>query len=165
MDRGQSGETQDDNNAGGRRTSGSHAVLAGVEVRDADLVPQPGLHFISIVIRVSAVVILLLALWQFADWWMNRPPGDVGLAILVSDTIRLIVVAALLWAASNLAHLMVLSHYDLRASRILIARQTYMMEKMGLTNGTLPPPPTETDRRGLTPAQSMPAIRRSTPGG
>jgi hypothetical protein len=62
---------------------------------------------------------------------------------------------------------MVLSHYDLRASRILIARQTYMMEKMGLTNGTLPTPPTptQTDRRGLTPAQSMPAIRRSTPGG
>lgn len=164
MDRGQSGEHQDSTTAG-RRTSGAQAVLAGVEVRDADLAPQPGLHFISMVIRVSSVVILLLALWQFADWWLNRPPGDVGLAILVSDTIRLIVVAALLWAASNLAHLIVLSHYDLRASRILIARQTYMMEKMGITNGTLPPPPTETDRRGLTPAQSMPAIRRSTPGG
>lgn len=150
-------------NATLRRPSGG-AVLAGVEVRDEDLEPQVGLHFIGIVFRVSAVVILLLALWQFADWWLDRPPGDVGLAVLVSDTIRLIVVSALLWAASNLADLLVKSHYDIRAGRILLARQTYMMHQMGIANGSLPPAPAQTDRRGLTPHESMPAVRGPSPG-
>lgn len=140
----------------GRRSSGARSVLAGVEVRDEDLEPQTGLNIVGHVFRVSAVVILLLALWQFVDWWMNRPPGDVGLTVLVSDTIRLIVVSALLWAASNLADLIVKSHWDIRAGRILIARQTYMMQQMGIAAGTLPPPQSETDRRGLPPEDTIP---------
>ena len=164
MERGQSDDENESNVT--RRHSGSgRTMLAGVEVRDEDLEPQTGLHFIGMVVRVSSIVILLLAVWQFGDWWMDRPPGDVGLAVLVSDTIRLIVVAALLWAAANLADLLVKSHYDIRAQRILVARQTYMMEQMGIANGTLPARPSESDRRGLTPAQSMPAIRRPSPGG
>jgi hypothetical protein len=150
-------------NVTGRRSSGTRTTLAGVEVRDEDLEPQVGLHFIGIVFRVSSIVILLLALWQFADWWLDRPPGDVGLAVLVSDTIRLIVVAALLWAASNLADLLVKSHYDIRAGRILLARQTYMMQQMGIANGTLPATPPDTDRRGLTAEQSIPPSRRTPP--
>ena len=96
---------EDVSSSADKRASGARTVLAGVEVRDEDLEPQPGLHFVKIVFRVSAVVILLLALWQFADWWMDRPPGNIGMAVLVSDSIRLIVVAALLWAASSLADL------------------------------------------------------------
>lgn len=163
MDREQADKEKADNRKG-RRSSGARSLLAGVEVRDDDLEPQVGLHFIGVVIRISAVVIVLLALWQFADWWLDRPPGNVGLAVLVSDTIRLIVVAALLWAASNLADLVVKSHYDIRATRILIARQTYLMQQKALADGSAPPPPSESDRRGLTPAQSMPAVRRPAPG-
>jgi hypothetical protein len=150
--------------ATGRRSSGARTTLAGVEVRDEDLEPQRGLHFVGIVFRISSVVILLLALWQFVDWWMDRPPGDVGLAVLVSDTIRLVVVSALLWAASNLADLLVKSHYDIRAGRILLARQTYMMQQMGIANGTLPAAPPDADRRGLTAEQSVPQARRTPPG-
>ena len=169
MERGQSDE-ENESRATVRRSPGGRALLAGVEVRDEDLEPQVGLRFVGMVFRISAVVILLLALWQFTDWWLDRPPGNVGLAVLVSDTIRLIVVSALLWAASNLADLLVQSHYDIRAGRILIARQTYMMQQMGIANGTLPSPPSppspppESDRRGLTPAQSMPAVKRPSPG-
>lgn len=152
-----------ESSATGRR-SGARTVLAGVEVRDEDLEPQSGLHFIGMVFRVCAVVILLLALWQFADWWLDRPPGNVGMAVLVGDTIRLVVIAALLWAAANLADLLVKSHYDVRASRILLARQTYMMQQMAIASGAIAGVPAETNRRGLTPAESMPAVRRPTPG-
>ena len=147
-----------------KRGSGARAMLAGVEVRDEDLEPQPGLHFVKSVFRISAVVILLLALWQFVDWWMDRPPGNIGLAVLVSDSIRLIVVAALVWAASNLADLVIKSHYDIRAGRILLARQTHMMHQIGIANGTLPSVPQDVDRRGLTPETSMPALPKSSPG-
>ena len=113
-------------------------TLAGVEVREEDLVAMPGLNFVAIVFKVSAAVILTLAIWQFVDWWIDRPPGNVGLAILVSDTIKLIVNAALLWAASSLASLLIRSHYDLRASRILLARQTYVIKQMGIHSGAIP---------------------------
>ncbi len=131
------------------RKSGKRPTLAGVEVREADLVPMVGLNFVALVFRVCAVVILTLALWQFADWWTNRPPGNVGMAVLVSDSIRLVVTAALLWAASHLAKLLIRSHYDLRASRILLSRQTYVLRQMAIQSGAIAPPlNTTAERRG-----------------
>ena len=121
-------------------------VLPGVHVRDDDLPPQPGLRFASTVFRICSLVILLLAIWQFADWWMNRPPGNVGLAVIVGDSIRLVVVAALLWAASSLAGLFVVSHYDLRATRILVARQAHVLREMAAAQGVLRPGPTGAQR-------------------
>lgn len=147
------------------RSSGKRPTLAGVEVREEDLIRMPGLNFVSMVFRVSAAVILGLAVWQFADWWTDRPPGNVGMAVLVGDTIRLIVVAALLWAASNLAGLLIRSHYDLRASRILLSRQTYVLRLMAIHSGAITPPDTTTgvhtaERRGVatdeTPTDGVP---------
>jgi hypothetical protein len=114
-------------------------VLAGVEVREEDLERTPGLHVATRVIRVASIVVVLLALFQFVHWWLNPPPQNVGLALLVSDTIRLVVFSALLWAGAELAEILIKSHYDLRATRILVARQTYMMRQMGIASGELPP--------------------------
>jgi hypothetical protein len=116
---------------------GQRPLVAGVEVREDDLDAQPGLHVAGVVVRVSAVVVLVLALGQFAAWWMDRPPGGAGMGLLIGDTIRLIVLSALLWAAADLINLWVKTHYDLRASRILLARQTYMMRQMGIAAGEL----------------------------
>ncbi|HEX8393395.1 MAG TPA: hypothetical protein VF665_13710 [Longimicrobium sp.] len=113
-------------------------VLAGVAVREEDLEPTRGLEFATTVIRVAAAVVLLLALVQFGVWWLDRPPGGVGLGLLVGDTIRLIVFAALLWAGSDLTSVLIKTHYDIRATRILMARQTYMMKQMGIHSGALP---------------------------
>lgn len=113
-------------------------VLAGVEVREEDLEPTKGLEVATAVLRAAAVVVLLLALFQFGYWWSDRPPGGAGLGLLVGDTIRLIVFAALLWAGSDLAAMMIKTHYDIRATRILAARQTYMLRQMGIANGSLP---------------------------
>ena len=117
---------------------GKRPMLAGVEVREEDLEPQKGLDVASTVVHVSAAVILLLALGQFAAWWLDRPPGGAGMGLLVGDTIRLIVLSALLWAAGDVIKLMIKTHYDIRAARILLARQTYMMRHMGVASGELP---------------------------
>jgi hypothetical protein len=113
-------------------------VLAGVDVREEDLEPTKGLEVATAVLRTAAAVVLLLALFQFGYWWTDRPPGGAGLGLLVGDTIRLIVFAALLWAGSDLASMMIKTHYDIRATRILAARQTYMLKQMGIANGSLP---------------------------
>jgi hypothetical protein len=126
-----------ESNETGRRP-GRRPLLSGVEVREEDLEPQKGLHLVGILFRISSVVILVLALGQFAAWWLNRPPGGAGIGLLVGDTIRLIVFAGLLWGAGDLANLMIKTHYDIRAARILLARQTYMIRKMGEANGALP---------------------------
>lgn len=118
--------------------AGKRPMLAGVEVREEDLEPQKGLGVTSLVVHVSSVVILVLALGQFAAWWIDRPPGGAGMGLLVGDTIRLIVLSALLWAAGDVIKLMIKTHYDIRAARILLTRQTYMMRNMGVASGELP---------------------------
>jgi hypothetical protein len=123
---------------GDAATRSRRPVLAGVEVREDDLESSKGLEVATAVIRVASVVVLLLALFQFAHWWFDRPPGGVGVGLLVGDTIRLVVFAALLWAGSDLAALMIKTHYDIRATRILAARQTYMLKQMGIASGALP---------------------------
>ncbi|MBW3628377.1 MAG: hypothetical protein KY464_03685 [Gemmatimonadetes bacterium] len=104
-------------------------LLAGIHVREEDIEPQKGLDIASAVFRVAGVVILILALGQFAAWWINRPPGGAGLGLLIGDTIRLVVFAGLLWAAGDLASLAIKTHYDIRAARILLARQTAMIRQ------------------------------------
>jgi hypothetical protein len=124
--------------------------ISGVEVREADLEPQRGLRTMSWVFRGSAAVIFVLAIYQVVAWWLNPPPGGVGTGVLVGDTIRLIVFAALLWAAGNVGMLIIRMHYDVRAGRILLARQTHMMRQIGVAQGWLQDqlPSDDDDRRG-----------------
>lgn len=129
------GEAREAADTGGRPR---RPILAGVEVRESDLESTPGLHAATLVIRVAAGVVLLLAGFQFVEFWRDPPPGGVGVGLLIGDTIRLIVFSALLWAGAELAALMIKSHYDVRATRILVARQTYMMRQMGIASGDLP---------------------------
>jgi hypothetical protein len=130
----------------GHRADG-RPMLAGLHVREDDLEPATGLHLVTKVLRVCSVIILVLAVVQFAAWWLDRPPGNAGLGLLVGDTVRLVVLTGLLWAAGDLATLGVKTHYDVRASRILLARQTYMMRQMGVSSGELPQVPRTGDRR------------------
>ena len=116
-------------------TPDSRPMLAGIQVREEDLEPQKGLDIASMLFRIAAVVILVLALGQFFAWWVNQPPGGAGVGLLIGDTIRLIVFAGLLWAAGDLASLAIKTHYDIRAARILLARQTYMMRQMAEARG------------------------------
>jgi hypothetical protein len=130
-------------------------LISGVAVREDDLEEPIGLHITTILFRAAAIIIFLLAIWQFVAWWMDRPPGGVGIGVLVGDTIRLIVFAGLLWAISTLCTLWVKTHHDIRAGRILLARQTYMMRQMGIASGAVPLIPAEEERRGMPPEDTV----------
>ena len=133
------------------RDSGSRFVLAGVDVREEDVESSTGLDIVGVVVRIAAVVILLLAAWQAWDWLRDPPPGGAGTSVIVGDTIRLIVTAALLYAAANLADVIVKASHELRASRILLARQTYLMRQVAASVGDIKVQPAKLDRRGLPP--------------
>ena len=126
--------------------------IAGMEVREEDIDEPAALHIAGIVFRISSVVILLLAVWQAWDWFRDPPPGNTGLSVIIGDTIRLIVVSALLYGAADLADVVVKGLHEMRATRILLARQTYLMKQMGLTSGELSRTlSVEGDRRGVEP--------------
>jgi hypothetical protein len=126
--------------------------IGGVVVRDEDVEPMRGLRTMSWVFRGSAAIIFVLAVYQFVAWFMDPPPGGVGTGVLVGDTIRLVVFAALLWAAGNLASIVIKIHYDVRAGRILLARQTHMMKQTGVAEGVLPvQEPVDEGRRAIDP--------------
>lgn len=135
--------------------SGRPSLLAGVEVRTEDVEEKRGLHVAGIVFRIATVVILGLAIYQAYDWLRDPPPGGAGTSVLIADTVRLIVVAFLLYGAADLADLMVKNHYELRASRILLARQTYLMRQLGVSRGDLPASDTTGERRGVPPEESV----------
>ena len=128
-------------------TADNRPMLAGMQVREDNLEPQKALDIASTLFRIAAGVILILALGQFAAWWLSRPPGGAGVGLLVGDTIRLIVFAGLLWAAGDLASLAIKTHYDIRAARILLARQTYMMRQMAEARGEVEPAGPDGHRR------------------
>lgn len=117
---------------------GERPVLAGVEVREDDLNPQPGLHFVAILFRALAVLLLVLMVVQVALGLGDPAPGQTG--VLLGQAVRLLVFAGLLWAAGDLSMIWIQTHYDMRAARILLARQTYMIREMGLRSRELPPP-------------------------
>ena len=116
------------------------SLLEGVHLRENDLDPQRGLHFVGKVFRFAAGAVVLLALIQFVAWWLNPPPGHIGIGVLLGDTVRLIIFASLLIAVGEFATLMIKTHYDMRAARILLTRQTYMIRQAGLVQGWLPVP-------------------------
>lgn len=123
-------------------------VLAGVDVREEDVDSSTGLVIVGVVVRVAAVIILLLAAYEVYDWLRDPPPGGAGTSVIISDTVRLIVTAALLYAGANLADVIVKATHELRASRILLARQTYLMRQMGINAGELKLDPRTAGRRG-----------------
>lgn len=130
-------------------------LISGVAVREDDLEEPIGLHITTILFRAASIIIFLLAIWQFIAWFRDPPPGGVGVGVLVGDTIRLIVFAGLLWAVGALSTMWVKTHHDIRAARILLARQTYMLRQMGVASGAVPVIPPEEERRGLEPEDTV----------
>ena len=111
--------------------------IAGVHLRDRDLDPEAELHLVAKIFRICAGVMALLAVGQIIVWVANHPPGNIGLGLLIGDTIRLIVFAALLVAIGDFASVMIKTHYDMRATRVLLAREVSMLREMGVAQGWL----------------------------
>jgi hypothetical protein len=120
--------------------------LVGVPVRDHDIEPTRGLHSIAILFRVMAGTLILLMIVQVLNGLTSSV--DISYGVLIAEAMRLIIFAGLLWGAGDLADLFVKSHYDLRATRILLGRLTHMARQMP---GSGEPRPGNSDReRGDT---------------
>lgn len=111
-------------------------MLAGVPVREEDIEPAQGIRSIALIFRGMAIMILLLMVLQVVFGLTSTVPISIG--VLLGDAVRLAIFAGLLWAGGDLAVLGVKSHHDLRATRILMARVAYMLQRAANPNGKTP---------------------------
>lgn len=101
---------------GGPRLDGP----AGARVREQDLEPHAGLRYIAKLFKVLAIILVFLLVAEVVIGLSQE--GTAAIGTLIVQTTRLIVFAAFLWAAGDLALMMIDSNHDLRASRILLGR-------------------------------------------
>jgi hypothetical protein len=101
--------------------------IEGVHVREDDIEPVKGLRTIAVIFRGLSVILLILMVLQALFAVTSAVPLSAG--VVLADAVRLIIFAGLLWGAGDLAVLFVKSHYDLRATRILMARIAHALER------------------------------------
>ena len=89
-------------------------------VREDDLEPHAGLRYIARLFKILAILLVLLLIGEIVLGLAQDGTSAIG-TLLIQAT-RLIVFAAFLWAAGDLALMLIESNHDLRATRILLAR-------------------------------------------
>jgi len=119
-----------------RHVAAHKAELSGVAVREEDVEPAKAIRSIVILFRGMAIILLALMVLQIFLGFTSTVPLSIG--VVLADAVRLIIFAGLLWGGGDLAVLAVKSHYDLRATRILMARVDHMVRLLGEPNAARP---------------------------
>jgi hypothetical protein len=117
---------------------------AGSRVRGADLEPHAGLRYIARLFKVLAVLLVLLLLAEVVMGLVQQ--GAAALPELLVEATRLVVFAALLWAAGDIALMLIDSNHDLRATRILLGRISAQARRMGGDDALEPDLPPSRER-------------------
>ena len=91
-------------------------------IRQSDLEPYVGLRYLSKLFKLMGVILVLLLVAEVVTGVMAQ--GTAAMATLLGESSRLIVLAGLLWGVGDLAILLIDVGHDVRAARILLARQT-----------------------------------------
>ena len=107
--------------------TGRGPALAGVPVREDDIEPTLGLHWVARLFRGLAMLVFVLMVLQLALGLTSTV--DLSYGMLLAEAVRMLILACLLWAAGALADLFVRSHQDLRATRVLLARIAYRLRE------------------------------------
>lgn len=102
----------------GRRDSPNSVM----QVRAADLEPYVGLRYVAKLFRLMALILVLLLVAEVVTGLTTQ--GSAAIPTLIAEGSRLIVLAGLLWASGDLAILLIDIGHDVRATRILIGRQS-----------------------------------------
>lgn len=112
----------------GDRRHARGGSLDGLTVRDADLEPKRGIRYVAWLFKTISVLLLAVMVTELAIALTD--PASAGAGMLLGESVRLLALAGLLWGAADLALMLIQSHYDLRATRILLARQNALMERV-----------------------------------
>jgi hypothetical protein len=161
------GETERADAAPERRTVAAEEVAPPVaRVRDEDLEPHEGLRYIAKLFKALALLLIFMLIAEVIIGLQQD--GLPALGTLLVEATRLIVFAGFLWAAGDLAVLLIESNHDLRASRILLGRLNGRIERLGgsLPDGASPAAehPPALPPRASRPAAGEPAAERRGPG-
>ena len=95
-------------------------TIEGTVVREDDIESVKAIRAIVYLFRGMTILLLLLMVGQLISGISGAV--SLSLGVVVAESVRLVIFAALLWVFGDLAALGVKSHYDIRASRILLAR-------------------------------------------
>lgn len=95
-------------------------------VREEDLEPYVALRYIARLFKVLAVLIVVMLVGEVALGVMID--GRSSLTTLLGEATRLLVLAGMLWAAGDIAVLLVDAGHDLRVTRILLGRVAARLE-------------------------------------
>jgi hypothetical protein len=98
------------------------------QVRDEDLEPHEGLRYIARLFKVLAILLILMLIFEVVIGLVQQ--GAEAIPTLVVETTRLIVFAAFLWGAGDLALMLIESNHDARATRILMGRLNSKMQRL-----------------------------------
>jgi hypothetical protein len=93
------------------------------DVRLSDLEPYVGLRYLSKLFKLMGVVLGLLLIAEIITGVVAQ--GSASVPTLLGEASRLIVLAGVLWGVGDLAILLIDVGHDVRAARILLARQTH----------------------------------------
>jgi hypothetical protein len=113
-------------------------------VRDDDLEPHEGLRYIAKLFKVLSLLLIFMLIAELIIGFQQD--GMAALGMLMVQATQLVVFACFLWAAGDMAVLLIESNHDLRASRILLGRLNGKMDRFLESPGTAapatsPPPP------------------------
>ena len=97
-----------------------HRTLVADDVREEDLEPYVALRYIARLFKILAALILVMLLGEVALGMMID--GRNAITTLLGEATRLLVMAGLLWAAGDIAVLLVDAGHDVRVTRILLGR-------------------------------------------
>jgi hypothetical protein len=115
------------------------------DIRTSDLEPYVGLRYLSKLFKLMGVILGLLLVAEIVTGVIAQ--GSAAIPTLLGEASRLIVLAGLLWGVGDLAILLIDVGHDVRAARILLARQTHALagpSRREVANGVSTPaqPPT-----------------------
>lgn len=104
------------------------AVAPYATVRDEDLEPHEGLRYIARLFKVLSVFLILLLVGEVVIGLVQL--GSEAIPTLLVEATRLVVLAAFMWGAGDIAMMLIESNHDLRAARILLGRLNGKMQRL-----------------------------------
>jgi hypothetical protein len=112
-------DINDDLRSGRRNLPDTHTAI-DTQVREEDMEPHAGLRYIAWLFKVLALLMVLVLIAEVVIGLRSGTP--MAMTTLMVEATRLVVFAAFLWAAGDMALMFIESNHDLRATRILVGR-------------------------------------------